>query len=167
MHESHTQCIRLESSKSTQQQLMLCYLIHLRTVLTWISLFQWVLCSSSRMTHFMGTKVSQYATKEKNSWAHLFHYETGDHYRVESVLSGTVLNSHPVIKQSVVTVFLPLITITVIFTSINPFTPTSDQDRISPYNINTISSRQVMRIEKNINYGNISWSNTKFSELTS
>ena len=35
----------------------------------------------------------------------------------------------------------------------NPFTPTSDQDRISPYNINTISSRQVMRIEKNINYG--------------
>ena len=36
---------------------------------------------------------------------------------------------------------------------INPFTPTSDQERISPYNINTISSRQVMRIEKNINYG--------------
>ena len=39
---------------------------------------------------------------------------------------------------------------------INPFTPTSDQDRISPYNINTISSRQVMRIEKNINHGIIS-----------
>ena len=38
----------------------------------------------------------------------------------------------------------------------NPFTPTSDQDRISPYNINTISSRQVMRIEKNINYEIIS-----------
>ena len=36
---------------------------------------------------------------------------------------------------------------------INPFIPTSDQDRISPYNINTISSRQVMRIEKNINHG--------------
>ncbi|RMX55215.1 hypothetical protein pdam_00022940 [Pocillopora damicornis] len=35
----------------------------------------------------------------------------------------------------------------------NPFTPTSDQDRISPYNINTISSRQVMRIQKNINHG--------------
>ena len=50
---------------------------------------------------------------------------------------------------------------------INPFTPTSDQDRISPYNIDTISSRQVMRIEKNINYGIISWSNTIFSELTS
>ena len=49
---------------------------------------------------------------------------------------------------------------------INPFTPTSDQDRISPYNINTVSSRQVMRIEKNINNGIISWSNTKFSELT-
>ena len=40
--------------------------------------------------------------------------------------------------------------------SLNPFTPTSDQDRISPYNINTISSRQVMRIEKNINHGIIS-----------
>ena len=50
---------------------------------------------------------------------------------------------------------------------LNPFTPTSDQDRISHYNINTISSRQVMRIEKNINYGIISWSNTKFFELTS
>ena len=39
---------------------------------------------------------------------------------------------------------------------LNPFTPTSDQDRISPYNINTISSRQVMRIEENINHGIIS-----------
>ena len=27
----------------------------------------------------------------------------------------------------------------------------SDRDRISPHNINTISSRQVMRIKKNIN----------------
>ena len=27
----------------------------------------------------------------------------------------------------------------------------SDQDRISPYNANTISSRQVTRMEKNIN----------------
>ena len=35
----------------------------------------------------------------------------------------------------------------------NPFTPTSDQDRISPHNINTISSRQVMRIEKNVYHG--------------
>ena len=49
----------------------------------------------------------------------------------------------------------------------NPFTPTSDQDRISPYSVNTISSRQVMRIEENINHWIISWSNTKFSELTS
>ena len=29
----------------------------------------------------------------------------------------------------------------------------SDQDRISPYNISTISSRQVMRIKKDIDYG--------------
>ena len=36
-------------------------------------------------------------------------------------------------------------------TIVNPLTPMSDQDRISPYKINTISSRQVMRIKKNIN----------------
>ena len=37
----------------------------------------------------------------------------------------------------------------------NAFTPLSpgcDQDRISPYTISTISSRQVMRIKKNIIY---------------
>ena len=34
----------------------------------------------------------------------------------------------------------------------NPLTPMSDQDRISPYNINTISSRQVTRIKRNINW---------------
>ena len=50
---------------------------------------------------------------------------------------------------------------------LNPLIPMSDQDRISPYNINTISSRQVMRIKKNINKGIKSWSNTKFSKLTS
>ena len=33
----------------------------------------------------------------------------------------------------------------------NPLTPMSDQDRIFPYNINTVSSRQVMRMKKNIN----------------
>ena len=37
-----------------------------------------------------------------------------------------------------------------------PFHSTSDQDRISPYSMNTISSRQVVRIEKNINHGIIS-----------
>ena len=34
---------------------------------------------------------------------------------------------------------------------LNPFTHMGNQDRISPYNINTILSRQVMRIKKNIN----------------
>ena len=34
-------------------------------------------------------------------------------------------------------------------TTINPLTPISDQNRISLYNINTISSRQVMRTKKN------------------
>ena len=36
---------------------------------------------------------------------------------------------------------------------LNPFTPIGDQDRISPYNINTISCRQVMRINTNTNQG--------------
>ena len=30
---------------------------------------------------------------------------------------------------------------------INPLTPVSDQERISPYNIYTVSFRQVMRIK--------------------
>ena len=48
----------------------------------------------------------------------------------------------------------------------NPSTPTSDQDRISLYNINTTSSRRVTRIKKNINYGISGWSNSKFPKLT-
>ena len=36
----------------------------------------------------------------------------------------------------------------------NPLSLMSDQDRISPNNINTIPSIQVMRITKNINKGN-------------
>ena len=46
----------------------------------------------------------------------------------------------------------------------------SDQNIISPYNINTIKSRQVMGIENiyiYVNYRIINWSNTKFFELTS
>ena len=42
----------------------------------------------------------------------------------------------------------------------------SDQARISPYNINAMSSRQVMRRKKNINQGIISLYNPKFSKLT-
>ena len=37
----------------------------------------------------------------------------------------------------------------------NPLAPISDQDRISPNGISTISSRQLLRIKKNINKGNI------------
>ena len=48
---------------------------------------------------------------------------------------------------------------------LSPLTPMSDQDRISPYNINKISTRQVMKIKKNVYFGIINWSNTKFSEL--
>ena len=49
---------------------------------------------------------------------------------------------------------------------INPLSPRSDQDRISPYNTNTISTRQVMRVKETINLEIISWSNTRFFELT-
>ena len=44
----------------------------------------------------------------------------------------------------------------------NPSIPSNDQDRLSPYNINTLSSRQVMRIRKNINYGIICRSSSNF-----
>ena len=40
----------------------------------------------------------------------------------------------------------------------------SDQDRISPYKIDTISCRQEMRINTNFSLGIISWSKTKFSQ---
>ena len=48
---------------------------------------------------------------------------------------------------------------------INPLTPMGDKDRISPYSIHKISSRQVIRIKRNINKGIISWFSNKFSEL--
>ena len=35
----------------------------------------------------------------------------------------------------------------------NPLSPTGDLERISPYSISMISSRQVMRKKKNINEG--------------
>ena len=41
----------------------------------------------------------------------------------------------------------------------------SDQVRISPYNINNIPTREVMKLKKNVNLG-ISWSNNKFSKIT-
>ena len=39
----------------------------------------------------------------------------------------------------------------IIGVKMSPLTPVSDQGRISPYDINTISSRRMMRIKKNIN----------------
>ena len=38
-----------------------------------------------------------------------------------------------------------------VFKGFKAFPPSSDQERISPYNINTISSIVVMRIKENIN----------------
>ena len=49
-----------------------------------------------------------------------------------------------------VTTNLCIIILSLTIPLINPFTPISDQDRISPHNINTISCRQVMRIDTNI-----------------
>ena len=68
------------------------------------------------------------------------------------ILDQTTLHSPPILFK------LP--------NQINPLTPRSDQDRISPYNTNTISTRQVMRVKETINLEIISWSNTKFFELT-
>ena len=51
--------------------------------------------------------------------------------------------------------------------TVTPLNSISDQDRISPLSINTLSSRQLMRIKKDFNQGISSWSNTKFSELSS
>ena len=34
---------------------------------------------------------------------------------------------------------------------VNPLTPIGDQDRPSPHNIHTMSSRQVIRMKRNIN----------------
>ena len=68
------------------------------------------------------------------------------------ILDQTTLHSPPILFK------LP--------NQISPLTPRSDQDRISPYNTNTISTRQVMRVKETINLEIISWSNTKFFELT-
>ena len=54
-----------------------------------------------------------------------------------------------------------------IIKTISSFALISDQNRFSHCNINTISSRQVMRIKKNINHGIISRSNTDLPELIS
>ena len=48
-------------------------------------------------------------------------------------------------------IYMVLISITIytfVIASFNPLVPDSDQDRISPYTISTISSRKVMRINK-------------------
>ena len=50
--------------------------------------------------------------------------------------------------------------------SVNLLTPMSDQDRISPYKINTNINHISDENKENINLGIISWSNTEFSELT-
>ena len=50
---------------------------------------------------------------------------------------------------------------------VKPLAPTSDQNRISPHNINRMSDKLVTRIKKNVTKGIVSWSNTQILELTS
>ena len=48
-------------------------------------------------------------------------------------------------------IYMVLISITIytfVFASFNPLVPNSDQDRISPYTISTISSTRVKRVKK-------------------
>ena len=53
------------------------------------------------------------------------------------------------VLYSLIDMILISITIyTFVIASFNSLVPNSDQDRISPYTISTISSRQVMRIKK-------------------
>ena len=47
----------------------------------------------------------------------------------------------------------------------NPLTPRSDQHVISPYNLHTLSSKQVMRIPKLIRCKFLSWFKTKHLSL--
>ena len=68
----------------------------------------------------------------------------------------TFKNNYLIITCKSITLDIPILAVyrrLVTMDLVNPLTPMSDQDRISPYNIITILSRQVMRIKKNINYG--------------
>ena len=57
------------------------------------------------------------------------------YYLSSALLSSTVIS----FSVSLLELLIPIL---------NPLTPTSDQDKISPYNINIISTRYVMRIKK-------------------
>ena len=52
------------------------------------------------------------------------------------------LHSHGLLESFPIEIFFLSTTI------LNPVTPKGDQDRISPYNINTKSSTEVMRLKK-------------------
>ena len=43
--------------------------------------------------------------------------------------------------NQLLSVLKTILMVTTVFLSVNPLTPMSDQDRLSPYNINTISTR--------------------------
>ena len=55
-------------------------------------------------------------------------------------------HSLPVLKSTLYKFLLLLSYMIVQYTLLNPLTPRSDQHKTSPYNIFTLSSKQVMRI---------------------
>ena len=67
------------------------------------------------------------------------------------------MTNHDQLAQSLVTKnSMPELNDQFTQTEPNLLTPMSDQDRILPYNIVTISTRSVMRIKENIDLGIIS-----------
>ena len=90
--------------------------------------------------------------------------------RKVAVLKGLCFILHPHWRQKVLSLEITFDAFMTIF-SLHPLTPMSDQDRISPYNINTMSiRRQCQRWEErkhDINLRISSWSSSRFSELAS
>ena len=64
-----------------------------------------------------------------------------------NIAASQVLHGCPSLKQWIGSIIIQIIN----QREVNPLTPMSDHDRISPYIVNTISSIQVIKITKNIN----------------
>ena len=64
-----------------------------------------------------------------------------------NIAASQVLHGCPSLKQWIGSIIIQIIN----QREVNPLTPMSDHDRISPYIINTVSSIQVIRIKKNVN----------------
>ena len=74
------------------------------------------------------------------------------------------INTDPACSSITKTIYL-LLKALLVKNLFNPLTPRSDQYINSSNNFNTLSSKQVMRIKRIINYGVLFGYNTKFSGL--